>query len=129
MKVSYEKLATNPDEVVSSTCRALGIPFESEMLRYWRHDHHIVEGNLGTRLLIYKHREEFDTSLIVHWLDANEKTYQTDPTYYDQVGLAIKPDLRWQQELSREQLEVFDSIAGEVNRPYTYDVTGSGEFA
>jgi hypothetical protein len=42
-------------------------------------------------------------------------------THYDDVGLAIRLDLRWKRELTAEQLAAFETIAGETNRPFAYD--------
>jgi hypothetical protein len=125
MRVSYEELTTQPEQTMRSLCEWLDIPFEPGMLHYWRHDHHLVDGNLGTRLLVFKYREQFGSDLMQRWSQENRETGQTDDEFYNQLGLAIKLDLRWKRELTPEQLEVFEAVAGKVNRPYAYDGDGA----
>ncbi len=118
MTLSYEQLVSDPEGTAGWLCEWLGIEMEPEMLRYWLHDHHLVGGNLGTRSLIYKYREQFGDDLAGHWKDVNRDGVHADQAYYDQVGLAISLDLRWRTELNDDQLATFDRIAGDVNAPY-----------
>ncbi len=111
IKVSYEDLAENPERVIRSLCELLGVPYEGSMLQFWQHNHHPINGNAGTYSLIQKHRQEAD---IAKGLGV----------FYEQLGTAIKPDLRWQHEMSDDQLRKFDEIAGEVNKRYAYDSCG-----
>ena len=123
LAVSYEELATEPEKIAADICRWLGLDYEPGMLRYWEADHHIAYGNLGTRSLIFKYREQFDDAQSQYWAHENKKgqTVQTDETYYDQVGLAIKLDLRWQRELDQQQLQEFEAVAGATNERYAYN--------
>lgn len=117
-RVSYESLTSDPEATMQSICRSLHIDYEPDMLRYWRHDHHHVFGNGGTRNLIYRYRMQFeapDDALRQRMEDAKQH-YSHE--YYDQVEVAIQPDERWRNELSAEQLERFDLIAGPANRAY-----------
>jgi hypothetical protein len=123
IRVSYERLTTEQEPVVQDICEWLGIDYEPDMLEYWKHDHHLVDGNLGTRLAILQYREQQakNGDRLEYWSEQNKATNQTDAQYYNRQGTAIKMDLRWKRELNEEQLRVFDSIAGEANQLYAYD--------
>lgn len=54
LTVSYESLATQPSEIIRGLCEFLQLEYEPEMLDYWKHEHHPIEGNMGTRSLIFK---------------------------------------------------------------------------
>ena len=123
MKVKYEELATYPERVGQSICNFVDLKYEKEMVRYWTHEHHHLFGNGGTKSLIFKYRMKFEhqsVSLQKRLNNNNSKKYYGSK-YYQEVGLAIKLDLRWHRELSQEQLEVFDSIAGNTNKPFIYE--------
>jgi hypothetical protein len=118
LRIHYEELATDPAAVMEELCRRLELPFEHEMLRYWTHEHHLVRGNLGTRSLILRQREQFSVTP-----SAWESQHDMQPfseAYYQQVGLAIKLDQRWRHELSEEHVATFEAIAGAVNEPLAY---------
>lgn len=101
--VRYEYLATRSEETLKELCVFLEIPFLPEMVEYWRKDHHIISGNKGTKSLI--------------------KAYQstTDAPRNAEQKFGIKLDLRWQQELSSEQLSIFQKRVGELNHPYIFE--------
>lgn len=105
--VSYERLTTNPAATVRALCEQLEMPFEDGMLEYWRHEHHLLYGNAGTRSLIQKYR--------------GQATGYADHAFYAETGLDIQPDFRWRQELDAQQLAEFERVAGERNRPYAFD--------
>ncbi len=119
LRLRYEDLATHPEATVRELCSALSIPYEPEMLSYWKHDHHHVFGNGGTRNLIYRYREQFQPhdertrARIVH----HKQYYPFE--YYDQIALAIRPDERWRRELSDSQVQRFEALAGAVNEGYS----------
>lgn len=120
IEIQYEKLAENPMKTISNICEFLGISFEADMLQFWKHDHHPVDGgNLGTRSLIFKYREGEDQAIAQHWDTMNEKNEHYSREYYHKLGLAIKPDFRWREELTSDQLKAFDVIAGKDNVPYS----------
>lgn len=120
MVVRYEELATNPVNILESMCGLIEIEFTSAMLEYWRGEHHPIGGNIGTRSLIWKARglsgDMFEAAL-EHQMDS--KYYDRD--FYDKLGLSIRIDLRWKEELSLDQLEEFEHIAGPVNEPFKYE--------
>jgi hypothetical protein len=118
LMVFYEELCTQPAEVMQEVCRLLSIDFEPAMLNYWIHDHHLVGGNAGTRSLIHKYRRQFSQQEPGK-PDSYAGSWHGD--YYRRAELAIKLDTRWQEELTPEQLEVFEAIAGATNQLYAYD--------
>ncbi len=120
--VSYEKLATQPSQIISNLCEFLRIKYEPAMLQYWIHDHHTTLGNLGTRSLIFRYRAYDDLKIGQETVPKNsfEQLREMHGNYYEKLGMTIKLDLRWKEELSKEQLQVFEAIAGEANRPFAY---------
>jgi len=121
LKIHYKDLASNPASVVRDICDKISLPYEAEMLEYWRHEHHPVDGgNLGTRSLIFQYRENSDPKFSNHWSEINKGDKHYSKKHYSGIGLSIKPDFRWKFELRSDQLETFDSIAGEINRPFAF---------
>lgn len=120
IRVAYEQLATKPGKVMRSICSRLGIKYEPEMLRYWQHEHHIVAGNTGTRSLILRWQERLGGNRVQQESGLYQVSAYAGETYYDHVGLAIKLDTRWTRELSSQQLDVFESIAGPINERYAW---------
>lgn len=114
--VSYEELATQPELVVKSLCQFLNIDYEPEMLRYWTHEHHHLYGNGGTRALIYRFREQLQQSSPELRKRAEHAKQFYAHEYYDQIEIAIKLDDRWRGEMTKDDLDIFDAIGGEINR-------------
>ena len=120
-QLAYEDITTKPEVVVQELCRWLDLPYEPGMLQYWQQDHHMIAGNLGPRLLIFKYREQFGGDEIEHWSEVNKDDKYVNQSYYDQLGLTIRMDLRWKEELSAAQLDAFEAAAGDVNQRYAYE--------
>ena len=114
IKLHYEQLATQPAQVVSDLCDFLEIIYEPSMLNYYHHEYHLLGGNSGTQSLVLKAQEQKYSSL-VYKLEKRQDYYKEHPP-------EIKLDLRWQTELSRDTIELFDHLAGEFNQPYKWDV-------
>lgn len=114
MIISYEKFVTQNQEVLQQLCQLLQIEFVPEMTQYWKHDHHLVAGNSGTRSLILKYRNQETAGL-------QDQVQKRQGNYYENMGLQLKLDLRWKDELSSEQVEVFNQIAGELNKTYEWN--------
>lgn len=108
IKISYEELASNPQETTEKICQLLGVEFTPNMLNYWEYEHHDLSGNDGTYSLIRRYQGK----------ELIKKTQLLHGKYYQEHDLGIKLDLRWQRELDPEKLAVFNRIAGEYNKPY-----------
>lgn len=106
-KVTYESLTQDPEQVVSNVCCWIGFEYTSEMLSYWSKDHHCVSGNCGTRSLIFRYREHFGA--------APRTLPETRRAHYNRLGLAIRPDRRWEHELDSQVRSLFDRVAGQLN--------------
>ncbi|NEQ52155.1 MAG: sulfotransferase [Leptolyngbya sp. SIO3F4] len=112
LRIAYEDLATEPESTLQEICDFLGVEFTPALMCYWENDHHFISGNTGTRSLVQKYRQKSKSSKTSH------RDYKL---YAEEVGFQIKLDLRWKNELSSEQLDVFDQVAGEVNKPYAWN--------
>lgn len=106
--LAYEGLAAEPEGEVRRLCDALGIAFEPAMLRFWEHEHHPLRGNKATRSLITRWREgEAEQARAVNSAHGD---------HYRALGLAIRPDERWREELDAEAMATFERLAGARNR-------------
>ncbi len=121
IRVRYEELATRSEEVIQWLCSFLGLKYENDMLSYWKHEHHVIGGNLGARSLLYQQRKKYETGSSSYWARINKGDKYYVQKYYEGVGLSIKLDLRWQRELTDDQLLIFESIAGELNVSFAYE--------
>lgn len=81
------------------------------MIEYWQYDHYDICGNDGAYSLIGRYRGQ----------EIENKLEKIHGDYYNNVDIAIKLDLRWHRELSPEKLEIFEQIAGEVNKPFEWN--------
>ena len=110
--VRYEALATDPAGVTQTICDFLGIPFEAEMLAFYRHAHHPLGGNNGTQFLVARHQ---GLSVDLAAPDARHGCY------YENHRAEIQLDLRWETELGPEALRLFERLAGPDNAPFQWD--------
>lgn len=104
--IRYEDLAKSPIETIQELTKFLQIPFETDMMRFWEHDHHLVNGNAGTKSMLLKFK---NTHKHKQWVEANDKEY------YKEKELGIKFDERWKRELSADQVSVIESIIENLN--------------
>jgi hypothetical protein len=111
LEVIYEELASNPQQTIEKICQFIQIDYVSEMLEYWKYDHYDISGNDGAYSLIRRYKGQ----------EIENKLQKIHGNYYNEADISIKLDLRWQRELSPEKLEVFEKIAGEVNRPFEWN--------
>ena len=114
-QLRYEDLALQPERIAKELCDFIGVDFEPAMLKFWQHQHHVGRCNIATRSMIRRYRGESAGSS-KELLTVNER----HGNHYDELGLSIKLDLRWQEELSEEQQKTFDRIAGEINLPFAH---------
>jgi hypothetical protein len=112
MPLAYECLASQPERAVQDLCAFLGVAYEPAMLRYWEGNVHPIQGNAATRSLIRQYRESQGAEAGNRFANARHGGY------YDQVGLSIQLDLRWQHELAAEDLARFEALVGDLNRPF-----------
>lgn len=114
IKIRYEELATQPVLIISNLCDSLGLSYESSMLNYYQHEHHPLGGNSGTQsLVVMAQKKQFLSPLI--------SRFEAQAPYYKENPPDIKLDLRWQTELSEESINLFETIAGELNQPYSWN--------
>ena len=119
VKIHYEDLSENPDDVIASVCQWLDFSYESDMLSYWKHDHHPIDGNLAARSLIFNYQNQLSEPIFQTLKNRLNKP-DSYWNFYRQIGLSITPDMRWKHHMSPEMLQEFDSIAGDVNTSFGY---------
>jgi hypothetical protein len=112
--VHYERLALNPEGEVRTLCGLLGIDYRPDMLHFYRHQHHPLGGNDGTQLLLA--RADAGSAKAAPVVNS---PWQID--YYRSRPLGIELDLRWKQELSADDLRLFDDMVGGENDPFRFD--------
>lgn len=107
--IHYEDLATNTCSVLQRLCEFLDIPYEPEMRDFSRQIYHILGGNNGTQFLVARHELKFLKNMNL-------------PTrhYYQTHQSDIVLDLRWQQELSPAQQQMFARLAGDINQSFAW---------
>lgn len=98
--IRYEDLATDPAETLTQVCALLDLPFESTMLEYEKHPHHIIGGNAGARAKVRIAQQQQP--------DRNRK----DIAWYAEKNSAFFLDERWKTELNRDTLQRAESIFG-----------------
>jgi hypothetical protein len=101
LKLAYESFATNPEETIKNICTFLNINYLPEIIQYWKYNHHIISGNIGTKSLIKKYRQS---------------SYSEQPTDFK-----IELDLKWQTQLTPEQIKEFYSLIGNINEQYEWN--------
>lgn len=105
--ISYENLATEPVKTTQEILKMLKLDYEPEMMRFWEHNHHLVNGNAGTKSMLIRFQKEH---LHKDWIKANEKGY------YKNHELGIKFDERWRTELKKKELAKINDIIAECNK-------------
>lgn len=104
--VRYEELAKHPIKTIEKLSAFLNVTFEPEMMYFWKHSHHLVNGNAGTKSMLLKFKDKHRHE---QWVDANEKAY------YKEKELGIQFDERWRRELDTDQVEVIEKITDKLN--------------
>jgi len=99
LEVRYETLVTAPEPTLREICRFADLRFEPQMLGYHR--------DAAARLAEHEARYAADGSLLVSKAQrADSQRFVTEPPRADRIG-------RWKTELTREELQRFDAVAGE----------------
>jgi|SRR5690554_5341414 len=104
--IRYEDLAKRPITTIKKLMEFIQLPFEEEMMRFWEHDHHLINGNAGTKSMLLKFK---DTHKHEQWVKTNEKEYYRDKE------LGIKFDERWKRELNADQVSIIESVIENLN--------------
>lgn len=115
--VRYETLVTRPKFVCQDICDFLKVPFEPHMLEYYMFPQHVFGGNLASVLANRVNNDRNIDDLIADYQPPESYT-QSD--YYVEQKPGFRLDTRWQRELTAEQLNEFDNIAGRINRHLGY---------
>jgi hypothetical protein len=99
LEVRYEALVTTPTVVLEEVCRFIDLQFTPEMLGYYR--------TADARLAEHEARYAPDGSVIVSKTQRVEnQRFVTEPPRADRIG-------RWHTEMTDEERERFDAVAGE----------------
>lgn len=116
LTLSYEKLATSPEQIVPQICHFLEIDYHLRMLDYYQQQQHPIGGNVGTQFLVARAQDKLEDSFV----NLNKKSGPRS-SYYKDSSADIRLDLRWQQELSPQMLQMFEVIAGETNKTFKWE--------
>lgn len=114
LRVRYEELATEPAATAAALCELLDISYEPGMLDFQGHDHHPLGGNNGTQYLVARARYRDPAKAFVTLGDRSRD-------YYREHDDTIRLDLRWKQEMSAENLALFEKRAGRFNEPLAWE--------
>lgn len=107
--IRYEELAKNPIKTVEMLMDFLQLSFEEEMMFFWKNEHHIINGNAGTKSMLLKFRSKHRYE---KWVDNNNKEY------YRNQELGIKFDERWRRELDSQQISIIEEITDDLNSSF-----------
>jgi hypothetical protein len=98
--VRYEDLAADPKKYVPELCRFLSISYNEEL-----YDFHLKTTDL------YKNKKN-DNEMINYLVNKNHLNFM-NPINTSQIG-------KWKSEMSAEELEISEYIAGEMGEKYNY---------
>ena len=117
IRLRYEEFATQPEQTATTLCKWLGLPFQPDMLNYWKHQHHTISGNSGTRASVQKYQKQ-NTQSQLDKVEAKEKAKASK----SQVNKApeIKLNIRWDKTLSQDQIAAFYKATNNMNRVYEW---------
>jgi hypothetical protein len=111
IRIHYEELAMTPDVMIEKLCHLLEIPYHPSMRHYYDHDHHPLGGNNGTQSLVAKAQQGRVEQPYLHLPARSQEYYANHP-------LAIRLDVRWQEELPAEAQKLFEAMAGRINQKF-----------
>lgn len=106
--IKYEDLAQKPVETIQEILRLVDVKYEPQMMRFWEHEHHSVNGNAGTKSMILKFQDKHRYQGIDWNLNKKE--------YYKNHELGIKFDERWKTELNETQIESIEKRIYSLNK-------------
>ncbi|MCG6965757.1 MAG: sulfotransferase [Chromatiaceae bacterium] len=117
LQLAYEDLVADPETAARRICDWLQVAYQPGMLDYWGHQHHMMAGNIWTRDRVRKFQDSSPLDSAEQGVMDRSGTAGVEPQVQG-VGLQIVKDERWRTELSAENLQTFDQIAGDLNRAY-----------
>ncbi len=102
IRLRYEEFATQPEATAQFLCSWLDIDFQPDMLSYWKHEHHTISGNSGTRASVQNYQ---------NGAQSNQGASQ---------DFGIKLNQKWQKILSVEQIAAFYQATDSLNSTYEW---------
>jgi Sulfotransferase family len=106
LEVRYEHLLLDPETTLREICRFLDLPFEPAMLEF--------HGRSPMRLMEHKERVRTDGHVVVSRERRRQQQWRTtQPVDISRIGV-------WRHELSVEECEQFDYVAGSLLRELGY---------
>lgn len=109
--IRYEDLAIKPIENIKKISKFIDVAYEDNMMAFWKPNHHSVNGNAGTKSIIYKFRGIHKND---QWYHKNKKEY------YKNHELGIRFDERWKEELDKQQIKQIETIISKRNSLIKY---------
>lgn len=106
IQIRYKDLAMHPEQTIKYILAKIDGNYEFEMMQFWKHKHHIVNGNAGTKSMLIKFQKQH---LHKEWIETNNKAY------YEEQELGIKFDERWKRELTIEKIKSIEKIIHKFN--------------
>lgn len=110
--VRYEDLVLRPEETMTRLCWFLNIPYTPDFLEYWRFPHHIIGGNRNVFFQSLQSEGRKADHLLDDLREADIQYYQSRPGF--------RLDLRWQAELSEDDLKAIDAEVGPLQERFGY---------
>ena len=107
--------ATNHDYLLEKLRLGTGLDYDTDNLRFWEHDYHVVSSNAGTAGTVRAYQ---------NMTDAHRQKYYDDfvSRLRREGGRGVTfQDQRWRKELSRYDLYVIDRCVGQINERLGYE--------
>jgi len=109
--VKYEDLCASPSDVIGRCCEFIGMPYEDDMLDFWKTKHHITGGNSKPICMVR----------LYHKTMKLEDMQPDVVDFFERNGFSLKLDTRFTERFSASEVELFNRIAGKFCESYGYD--------
>jgi hypothetical protein len=113
--VKYEDAVIEPLEAINKIGKLYGLEYEESALRYWEFEHHITGGNPSVYQLI-RYAQGLE---VLGWTDREYYLEEFDKIIANPGG--VLKDNRWRENLSENDLSLFETHCGESNRHFGYE--------
>ncbi len=111
--IRYEDLATDPAATLTPLAARFSLAFDPAMLEFWKTPQHTLGGNRGPNILVRAfHGKDTETYM--------QPLHPADRQHYSNKPPGFHLDERWKNELTTEQLEKIEAVAGQLNRDLGY---------